>query len=77
MNATPENSVLGSALEMLLKELGCYVNDDGNIAIITFRSRRIKLEKRGDYWHDLEKNLWFYSRAQIANYISRPTLGSL
>lgn len=44
MNATPENSVLGSALEMLLKELGCYVNDDGNIAIITFRSRRIKLE---------------------------------
>lgn len=39
-----ENSVLGPALEMLLKELGYYVNDDGNIAIIIFRLRRIKLE---------------------------------
>lgn len=77
MNARQENGVLGPALETLLKELGCYVNDDGNIASIIFRPRRIKLEKRGDYWYDSEKNLWFYSRRQIVNYISRPTLGSL
>lgn len=72
-----EDSVLGSALKCLLDELGCVVTERDNIAIITYRSRRIILEKRGNYWHDSEKNLWFYSRAQIANYMARPTLGAI
>lgn len=72
-----EDSVLGFALKCLLDELGCVVTEQDNIAIITYRSRRIILEKRGNYWYDSEKNLWFYSRAQIANYMVRPTLGAL
>lgn len=72
-----ENSVLGPALSSLLKEEGCDVSDNGAIAIIIYGSRRIKVERRGDYWYDVEKNLWFYSRSQIAHYITRPTLGSL
>lgn len=72
-----ENSVLGPALDGLLKEEGCIVSDNGAIAIITYRSRRLKVERRGNYWYDSEKNLWFYSRAQIANYMVRPTLGAL
>lgn len=71
-----ENSVLGPALSSLLKEEGCIVSDNGVIATIT-GSRRIKLERRGDYWYDAEKNLWFYSRSQIAFYAIRPTLGAL
>lgn len=61
-----KNSVLGPALDGLLKEEGCIVNDNGTIATIIHGSRRIKVERRGDYWYDVEKNLWFYSRAQIA-----------
>lgn len=72
-----EDSVLGSALKRLLDELGCVVTEHDNIAIITYRSRRITLEKHGNYWHDSERNLWFYSRIQIANYMVRPTLGAL
>lgn len=72
-----EDSVLGSALKCLLDELGCVVTEHDNIAIITYRSRRIRLEKRGNYWYDSEESLWFYSRAQIANYMVRPTLGAL
>lgn len=72
-----EDSVLGFALKFLLDELGCVVTEHDNIAIITYRSRQITLEKRGNYWYDSEKNLWFYSRAQIANYMVRPTLGVL
>ena len=72
-----ENSVLGLALSSLLKAEGCIVSDNGIIATITHGSRRIKLERRGDYWYDAEKNLWFYSRSQIAFYATRPTLGSL
>lgn len=72
-----ENSVLGPALGELLKDDGCIVSDNGAIAIITYRSRRLKVERRGDYWYDVEKNLWFYSRSQIAFYMTRPTLGSL
>lgn len=72
-----EDSVLGSALKCLLDELGCMVTEHDNIANITYRSRRIILEKRGNYWYDSEKNLWFYSRAQIANYMVRPTLGTI
>lgn len=72
-----EDSVLGPALRCLLDELGCVVTEQDNIAIITYRSRRIILEKRDNYWYDSEKNLWFYSRAQIANYMARPTLGEL
>lgn len=72
-----QDSVLGFSLRCLLDELGCVVTEHDNIAIITYRSRRIILEKRGNYWYDLEKNLWFYSRAQIANYMARPTLGAL
>lgn len=72
-----ENSVLGPALSSLLKEEGCIVSDNGTIATITYALRRIKVERRGDYWYDSEKSLWFYSRAQIANYMVRPTLGAL
>lgn len=72
-----KNSVLGSALDGLLKEEGCVVSDNGTIATITRGPRRISLEKRGNYWYDLDKNLWFYSRAQIANYMVRSTLGAL
>ena len=72
-----ENSVLGPALSSLLREEGCIVNDNGTIATITHGSRRIKVERRGNYWYDSEKNLWFYSRAQIANYMVRPTLAVL
>lgn len=72
-----ENSVLGPALSLLLKEEGCIVSDNGTIATIARGSRRIKLERRGDYWCDVEKNLWYYSRSQIAFYMIRPTLGSL
>lgn len=72
-----ENSVLGPALSSLLIEEGCIVNDNGTIATIIHGSRRIKVERRGNYWYDSEKNLWFYSRAQIANYMVRPTLGAL
>jgi len=72
-----ENSVLGPALSSLLKDEGCDVSDNGTIATIIYGSRRIKVERRGDYWYDVEKNLWFYSRSQIAFYITRPTLGSL
>lgn len=72
-----ENSVLGPALSLLLKEEGCIVSDNGTIATIVHGSRRIKLERRGDYWYDVEKNLWYYSRSQIAFYMIRPTLGSL
>lgn len=71
-----ENSVLGPALSSLLKEEECIVSDNGAIATITHGSRQIKLERRGDYWYDAEKNLWFYSRSQIAFYMTRPTLGS-
>ena len=70
-----KNSVLGPALDGLLKEEGCIVSDSGTIATITYGSRRIKVERRGDYWYDVEKNLWFYSRSQIALYITRPSLG--
>ena len=72
-----ENSVLGFALDCLLKELGCIVVDNGNTTTISLGPRRLKLERRNDCWYDLEKNLWFYSRAQIASYIIRPTLGRL
>lgn len=72
-----ENSVLGPALISLLKEEGCIVSDNGTIATIMHGSRRIKVERRGDYWYDVEKNLWFYSRSQIALCMTRPTLGSL
>ncbi len=44
-----ENSVLGPALSSLLKDEGCNVSDNGAIVIITYRSRRLKLERRGDY----------------------------
>lgn len=72
-----ENSVLGPSLSSLLKDEGCAVSDNGAIATIIRGSRRIKVERRGDHWYDVEKNLWFYSRSQIALYITRPTLGSL
>jgi len=72
-----ENSVLGFALDLLLKEVGCTIVDNGNTAIIVYGSRRLKLERRNDCWYDLEKNLWFYSKPQIAFYITRPTLGTL
>lgn len=72
-----KNSVLGPALDGLLKEEGCIVSDNGTIAIITYGPKRLKVERRGDYWYDVEKNLWFYSRTQIAFYMIRPTLGSL
>lgn len=71
------NSVLGPALISLLKEEGCNVCDNGTIATIIRGSRRLKVERRGDYWYDVEKNLWFYSRSQIVFYTTRPTLGSL
>lgn len=71
------NSVLGPALSSLLKEEGCSVSDNGTIATIIHGSRHLKVERRGDYWYDVEKNLWFYSRSQIAFYTTRPTLGSL
>ena len=70
-----KNSVLGPTLDRLLKEEGCIVSDNGVIAIITYGSRRLKVERRGDYWYDVEKNLWFYSRSQIAFYVTRPSLG--
>jgi len=70
-----ENSVLCPALSSLLKEEGCVVSDNGTIATITYGSRRIKVERRGDYWYDVEKNLWFYSSAQIAFYTLRPSIG--
>ena len=72
-----KNSVLGPALSSLLKEEGCGVIDNGTTAIIICGSRRLKVERRGDCWYDVEKNLWFYSRSQIAFYMTRPTLGSL
>lgn len=72
-----DGKCLCSALSSLLKEEGCIVNDNGTIATIIYGSRRIKVERRGDYWYDAEKNLRFYSRAQIAFYMIRPTLGSL
>ena len=58
-----ENSVLGSALSSLLNEEGCDVSDNGTIATIICGSRWIKVERRGDHWYDVEKNLWFYSRS--------------
>jgi len=72
-----KNSVLGPALDALLKDEGCVVSDNGAIAIITHGSRRLKVERRGDYWYDAEKNLWFYSRPQIIFYVTRPSLGSV
>ena len=70
-----KNSVLGLALSSLLKEEGCDVSDNGATATVIYGSRRIKVERRGDYWYDVEKNLWFYSRSQIAFYMTRPSLG--
>lgn len=69
-----EDNVLGYALESILKELGCSVEFKDSIAIITMGSRRLRLEKRGHHWYDLEKNLWFYSRTQIPIYMVRGTL---
>jgi hypothetical protein len=69
-----KDNVLDFALETLLKELGCTVSDNGETATIQYTSRRLKLEKRDDHWYDLEKNLKFYSRAQIAIYIARNPL---
>lgn len=66
-----EQKVLGYALEILLSELGCDIIDNGETATIKCMSRRLKLEKRGDYWYDPEKNLKFYSRSQIAIYMVR------
>lgn len=63
------NTVLGFALKILLEELGCTVIDINDIAIVKHGSIQLKLEKRDDYWHDLEKNLKFYSRSQIAIYM--------
>lgn len=72
-----ENSVLPAALESLLMELGVTVNEQNNVAAITYGPRYLKLEKRGNYWYDSEKSLWFYSQAQIATYMTRPTLRTL
>lgn len=66
-----ENNVLDYATELVLKELGCTVKNTENIATIQFGSTRLKLEKRSNYWYDLEKNLLFHSRAQILIYMAR------
>ena len=68
------NTVLGFTLKILLEELGCTVIDINDIAIVKYGSTQLKLEKRDDYWYDLEKNLNFYSRSQIATYIVRDQL---
>lgn len=65
-----ENNVLDFALETTLKELGCAVECNEDIAIIQCGSTRLKLEKRLNYWYDLEKDLWFYSRAHILIYMA-------
>lgn len=64
-----ENTVLDFATETLLKELGCTVRDNGHIVTIQFESKQLKLEKRAQYWYDIERNLWFYSRANIVIYM--------
>lgn len=66
-----ENNVLDYVTELVLKELGCTVNCTENVATIQSGSTRLKLEKRLDYWYDLEKDIWFYSRAQILIYMAR------
>nr|DAW63648.1 MAG TPA: hypothetical protein [Caudoviricetes sp.] len=65
-----ENTVLDFATETLLKELGCTIKDNGHIAAIQFGSKQLKLEKRAEYWCDIERNLQFYSRAHIVIYMA-------
>lgn len=66
-----ENNVLDFALETVLEELGCTIDNNENIATIQFGPTRLKLEKRSNYWYDLEKNIWFYSRSMILIYMAR------
>lgn len=66
-----KGGVLGFSLGLLLKDLGCTIIDNGEVATIQYSSTRLKLEKRDGHWHDLEKNLEFYSRTQIAVYMVR------
>ena len=66
-----ENTVLDFALETLLKEIGCTIDINENIATIELGPTRLKLEKRLNYWYDLEKNLWFYSQSMILIYTAR------
>lgn len=65
-----ENTVLDFATETVLKALGCTVKDNGHIAALQLDSKQLKLEKRAEYWYDIEKNLWFYSRAHIVIYMA-------
>lgn len=66
-----ENNVLDFALKTVLEELGCTIDINENIATIQCGPTRLKLEKRANYWYDLEKNLWFYSRSMILIYMAR------
>lgn len=71
---TFNDSVLGFALKIMLEELNCAITDNGHIAIIKYATGQLKLEKRDGYWHDLEKNIKFHSRSQIAIYVARDQL---
>lgn len=71
---TINDSVLGFALKIILEELNCIIIDNGHIAIVKYATGRLKLEKRDGYWYDLEKNIKFHSRSQIAIYVARHQL---
>ena len=64
-----EQSILGYALQIILIELGCTITNTKHSATITYGTRRLTLEKRGDNWYSLEKNLTFTSRSQIVFYM--------
>jgi hypothetical protein len=66
-----EESILGYALQILLIELGCSIKNTKDTATITYGKRRLKLEKRGDNWYSLEKDLLFTSRSHIVFYMIR------
>ena len=65
-----EESILGYALQILLIELGCSITNTKDTATITYGKRRLKLEKRGDNWYSLEKDLLFTSRSHIVFYMT-------
>lgn len=69
-----KNNVIDWVLELTLKELGCTVKHNEDTVTIQSDSTQLRLEKRSEYWFDLEKNLWFYSRAQILIYMAKGTL---